>query len=85
MTQQLDEASPIPGLRIIGEKSSLSTLRSSMAVSPSSRQYSTSPEHIREMKERIASQESDVITTNDRFQLDLNVVFVAQIQKKLQS
>lgn len=71
---------PISNLQIIVEKSSLSTLLSSMGISSGSRKNSSSHECIREVEERIATKELDPIAPNDRFQQVLNAILVAQIQ-----
>lgn len=64
---EVHDGPPIPDVQIIDEKSSSSTLLSSMGFSSASKKNSTSYERIRELEDRIVTQEADAKEANDRY------------------
>ena len=76
-SEQLDMTA-IPDVEIIEEKSSSSTLLSSMGVSSSSKN-SSSCEHNREIEHIIATQEADARKASVTFHEELNEIIFAQL------
>uniref|UniRef100_M8CRG7 GTD-binding domain-containing protein n=1 Tax=Aegilops tauschii TaxID=37682 RepID=M8CRG7_AEGTA len=76
---KLLEMPAIPDVEIIEEKSSSSTLLSSMGISSSSRKSSSSCEHISELEHIIATQEADAEKASEMFHEELNEILFTQI------
>ena len=70
---------PDPNVHIIEEKSSSSTLLSSMGVSDASIKNSTSHDCITELEHIIATQETNAKKATDMFHEELNEILSAQI------
>ena len=63
---------------VLNEKSKSSTFLASMRVSSSSRQKSTSHEHIRELEQRLETQELVARSAADRYQEEMNAILQSQ-------
>ena len=82
-TPELHDVTTLPDLdvQIIEEKSSSSTLLSSMGVSAASSKNSTSHECITELEHIIATQETNARKARDTFGKDLDLVLFSQNQE----
>ena len=75
---------PAPDVQIIEEKSSSSTLVSSMGVSYASINNSTSHDCITELEHIIATQETDAKKAKDEFKKNLMLTIIFQKQEMIQ-
>ena len=75
---------PDPDVQIIEEKSSSSTLLSSMGVSAASSKNSTSHECITELEHIIATQETDAKKAKDEFEKNLMLTILVQKKEMIQ-
>ena len=75
---------PDPDVQIIEEKSSSSTLLTSMGVSDASIKNSTSHDCITELEHIIATQEADAKKAKDEFEKNLMLTILVQKQEMIQ-
>ena len=66
---------------VLKEKSKSSTFLASMGASSSSRHKSTSHEHIRELEQRLETQELAARSAADRYQEEMNAILQSQRQE----
>ena len=75
---------PDPDVQIIEEKSSSSTLLTSMGLSDASIKNSTSHDCITELEHIIATQEADAKKAKDEFEKNLMLTILVQKQEMIQ-